>query len=364
MPKKQLRIIKIPIQSKDYMNVRKYTFPKQSILYLEYFENKMKVKKNMVNREYQPRADYRPTFDKETKNSDTIKSRKKKKRSFSSSSAESDDDQSGALADRLNELFDDSDEDRSHKRKHHHHHHRKSSSHREPVETKPEEKPEEGEEESESEAEEDNGESDHTPEHQPTKQIPTLSELERQSRDSESEEGKRAELLFKFRILQKKYPQSALPEVSEYSDFDAMKRKYDTAVRELSLDSKVDSYKTYLKYGFMIMEFLMGKVFKLDMNGYTQQQIISMNSYDRLLIELGEKTYMPNGKTLPIELRLLAVIILNTAVFIVGKMLMQRNGTNIFSLLGSNDGGRRGKKHRMKPPSVNLDADSDLKETD
>ena len=60
------------------------------------------------------------------------------------------------------------------------------------------------------------------------------------------------------------------------------------------------------------------------MEGFAQQQIASMSSYDQLLIELGEKTYVPEESKLPVEIRLLGMIVVNAAIFIVSKMIMKK----------------------------------------
>jgi hypothetical protein len=49
---------------------------------------------------------------------------------------------------------------------------------------------------------------------------------------------------------------------------------------------------------------------------------MNMDKYEKLLIEMGEKTYLPSSKKWPVELRLLFVIIVQTAFFVVGKMFL------------------------------------------
>ena len=71
-----------------------------------------------------------------------------------------------------------------------------------------------------------------------------------------------------------------------------MEKTYETTVRKLNLDSSVENYKKYLIGGFMLMEFLLGNFLKFDMSGFSQAQVMSVNSYESLLIEIGEKSYM------------------------------------------------------------------------
>ena len=153
-------------------------------------------------------------------------------------------------------------------------------------------------------------------------EAPSLNELEKNGsyvpkqhlRDVNNEkvdDDMKRELLFKFQLLKKTYPKASLPEFTIHTDYQIMLNNYEDCVRRLSLDSSVENYKQYLIYGFMGCEFLLGKFFKLDMEGFTQQQILSMSSYEKLLIELGEKSYIPEGSRWPVELRLLFLVIMN-----------------------------------------------------
>ena len=180
--------------------------------------------------------------------------------------------------------------------------------------------------------------------------IPTLAELEqrggyvpkRELRDinqttmnEQQEEDVKRELLFKFDLLRKSYPASIIPDYNIHTDYHTMQKSYDDTVRRLSLDYSVENYKTYLVYGFMGCEFVFGNFLGFDMQGFTQQQILSMNSYEKLLIELGEKSYVPTGSKWPIELRLLFMIIMNAAFFVVSKMIMKKTGANLMGMINN-----------------------------
>ena len=184
----------------------------------------------------------------------------------------------------------------------------------------------------------------------------------------EEEDAKR-ELIFKFDLLKKSYPLAAptIPEYTVHSDLREMQKAYDTSVRRLSLDSTVESYKTYLIGGFMGVEFIFGNFLGFDMQGFTQQQIVSMHSYEKLLIELGEKSYVPSGSKWPVELRLLFLIIMNAGFFIVSKMIMRKTGANLLNMVNSMNvsnsqpASSSRPKRRMKGPNINLD---DIPEAD
>ena len=177
--------------------------------------------------------------------------------------------------------------------------------------------------------------------------------------DEELQDSKR-ELLFKFDLLKKSYPSATIPEFSMHADYSEMEKTYDSTVRRLTLDSNVENYKQYLLYGFMGVEFVMGNFLGFDMEGFTQQQVLSMNTYEKLLIELGEKSYVPKGSKWPVELRLVFTIIMNAAVFIVGKMIMKKTGANLMGMLNSVTSSTAqsrpsAKKRKMRGPNIDLD---------
>jgi hypothetical protein len=91
-------------------------------------------------------------------------------------------------------------------------------------------------------------------------------------------------MLMKFNILKRTYKEAIIPEFSEYTDLVTLQKSYDDTVRRLSLDSAVENYKKYLIGGFMLVEYVFGMWFKFDMKGFTQQQMVSMNSYERRII--------------------------------------------------------------------------------
>lgn len=178
--------------------------------------------------------------------------------------------------------------------------------------------------------------------------------------DFEDDEDKKRELLFKFDLLKKSYKGQSVPEFTIHSDYKTMERTYEHTVKKLSLDSTVETYKTYLIGGFMVVEYVFGSWLKFDMQGFTQQQILSMSSYEKLLIELGEKSYVPEGSSWPVELRLLFLIIINAAFFIISKLILRKTGSNLMNMVNSMNtastpASTGGAKRKMKGPSINLD---------
>ena len=201
---------------------------------------------------------------------------------------------------------------------------------------------------------------------------PTLSELERQGayiprnnlRDlgipnhTEEEEMQiKRELIYKFDQIRKTYPNVNIPEYTQHSELRAMQISYDETKRRLSIDSSVDFWKTILVGGFYACEIFMGKVLKLDAEGFVSQQMLSMQKYNELLFEMGERNYNSWGSSWPVEVRLIMMILGNAVVFIFMKMMTKKDGGigNIFNSIFNPTPSVPVKKRSMRPPDINLD---------
>ena len=205
-----------------------------------------------------------------------------------------------------------------------------------------------------------------------------IEDIGRTSLSAQEEEDTKRELIFKFDLLKKSYRSANVPEFTIHSDLNMMKKTYESTLRTLSLDKSVEDYKRYLVGGFMLMEFFCGNWLGFDMSGFTQQQMVSMNSYEKLLIELGEKSYVPSGSKWPVEVRLLFLVVMNAAFFIISKMIMKKTGSNLMNMMntmntagGQNENTESNtsssipmKKRKMRGPTVSVDDIPDVNDAE
>ena len=115
----------------------------------------------------------------------------------------------------------------------------------------------------------------------------------------------------------------------------------------------------------MLIEYSLGRWLKLDMKGYTQQQIVGMSSYEKLLIEIGEKAYMPENEQWPVEARLMFLVVINTAFFLIGKVILNKTGANLMGAINSMNTAaptEQAPKRKMQGPSINIDDLPDIAE--
>lgn len=139
------------------------------------------------------------------------------------------------------------------------------------------------------------------------------------------EEDEKRQLLFKFDLLRRQYKdsQALIPEYTIMSDLATMQKSYETILQRVVLDSSVEDYKNYFRQACFGVEWALN-YFGFDISGFTADQMSKMNTYERLLVELCAKHYNPAGSSVPVEIRLLGMIILNAALFIGMKMMVKK----------------------------------------
>lgn len=355
---KTIRIIKVPA-SDDFPRSVIRNFPRLPQLYLELIENKAKVKRSCIGREFVPTTPPKPTEtpvgqssiantpqrgredQREERGGEGRGERREEKRTVIVSQIKSSErpnasDSRNKLYDDYYNLFNDS--------------RYKSPDKREPLPTITESKKEQIDAKKQSVIKSiqregldrrERGEresQDNRREGERKKPPPSLKEIEQQKRklleaeEEESEEDKKREIMWKIDLLRKQYPLKSIPDITIRMDYKAMKKTYDILFKQLSVDSSTETYKNYLVGGFMVCEMVFGRI-GFDMEGFTQQQLLSMNSYEKLLVELGEKTYTPAGmERWPVEVRLALAIFFNAVWFVAARIIQKKSKIDILAL--------------------------------
>ena len=179
---------------------------------------------------------------------------------------------------------------------------------------------------------------------------PSLSELKKDSKikvrsndykyplEEENEiTKKRNKVFFHYEVLKRMHPEAQIPEFTSYSDPDQMEEKYTLLAKKYSLDSSVENWKRYIIVGILGFEIVLGKL-NFDMEGFAQHQISSINTYDQLLIEMAEKSYVPTSERWPVEMRLIMMFTMNVVIFLVSKMIMNKTGVNLIGTINKATG--------------------------
>lgn len=189
----------------------------------------------------------------------------------------------------------------------------------------------------------------------------------------EREAKEKEEYIWRFRILKKQYRSRDIPEFTEHDDLITMKTTYERTLREIGLETNLENYRMYLIGSFMAIEFASTHWMGINLDGFYSQQMLMMDKYDRLLIELGEKSYTRWGSNLPVEVRLLGFVILQAGLFYLGKIIADKAGSSVAELFKNitgqpvakasnantvNDEPEPAPKKKMRGPSIKV---ADLK---
>lgn len=202
----------------------------------------------------------------------------------------------------------------------------------------------------------------------PRRKLPSLKELEQQNvftrdklplnadRLQDEDEDKKRELMLKFDLLKRTYPRAQIPKISIHEDYKTLERQYESTLYNLSVDNSVDNYKQYLTFGFIGIEWFCGKVFKMDMKGYADHQCAQIHIYEKFLVQIGQKNYMPTKKSWPVEVQLLITVLVQTALFVLMRGIFKGTGANIIKAVNEArvPAAEPDERPKMRGPTVNL----------
>jgi len=151
---------------------------------------------------------------------------------------------------------------------------------------------------------------------------------------SEEEEARwRADFTVKMGILREAYSDFDIPHFDESVPLEVIHQHYERYVQQIHIDNSVGNYKVYLLILFASIELFCVKILGLDMGGYCINQLTMMNKYERLLVELGEKSSVSVGSDWPVEARIAGLALFNAVVFLVVRLFAGYLGDGLGNVL-------------------------------
>ena len=136
----------------------------------------------------------------------------------------------------------------------------------------------------------------------------------------------REEFRIKFGLLRSAFRDFSIPDIDPQEPLEMVHARYERYIRHIHISGAADSYRNYLILMFLIIELLATQILGLPCNGYTMAQMKSMSRYETLLIQLGEKWYVPGGSDWPVEYRIAILALFNALVFMGIKWLAKYVG--------------------------------------
>ncbi len=131
----------------------------------------------------------------------------------------------------------------------------------------------------------------------------------------------REDFRIKFGLLRRNFGDFGIPDLDPDESLEMIHTRYDRYIRNIHISNAADSYRSYLILYFLFLELVATQALGLPANGFTMAQLTSMSRYEYLLIQLGEKWYVPGGSDWPVEYRILFLSLFNMVIFIAIKWL-------------------------------------------
>lgn len=132
----------------------------------------------------------------------------------------------------------------------------------------------------------------------------------------------------KLQTLKMSFPDTTIPHNIAELTWEEVRKIYYIQLDRVSINKNVDSYKMMMVIMFMIVEFIGARFVKLDITGFTIHSLRSLHRYERLLIELGEKSYSGFAENWPVEVRLGGMVLVNAIIFVIAKAVFKFSGTD------------------------------------
>lgn len=134
------------------------------------------------------------------------------------------------------------------------------------------------------------------------------------------------EKLDKIRTI---YPTSNIPAISEFSSIDEVRRQYKRITNKLRMEKSIEKNSGYMFIGLYGIEYV-AKMFNVNIEGFAEDQMANIDKYNELLVELGERKYASFAGNLPVEVRLMGMMMFNAAMFFVGRKMVGGTDKTVF----------------------------------
>lgn len=159
-----------------------------------------------------------------------------------------------------------------------------------------------------------------SPQPLPSKPKPPIIDDEDGDEDDLTEEEERMMIIARLKIMKRGWPEI---DVGDYDtktiSLKRLRKVYKIFKCRVVAEDISGGYKKWLIAGFVLLELIFVRVFKLDMSGLVVNQIQMMSSYSELLLELAEKYGSTYKSYFPVEVRLMFAMGVNAGIFFILK---------------------------------------------
>lgn len=153
----------------------------------------------------------------------------------------------------------------------------------------------------------------------------------------------RSDIFWSLKKLRRYYDTKHFPHYDDFTSTAELKRILKEVKREAILDENVNQTRQYITMVWFALEKVCTEYLSIDLSGFTAYETQHMNEYHKVLVEIGERSYLNWSEGFPPELKLVYLMLTHAALFHVKK-----NTTNFVDFINILDSNKSGE---MRGPS-------------
>jgi hypothetical protein len=149
---------------------------------------------------------------------------------------------------------------------------------------------------------------------------------------------RRQDLLWSLKKFQL-YQPNVVPSYNEFTSTEELEKILKNVKRESILKENINESKKYITFLWFGLEKVATQYLSIDLSGFTAHEAQHMDEYHKVLLELGERSYLNWSEGIPPEIKLIYIMLSHAGTFHIQKTT---NVSNIFNII---------KKGEMKGPT-------------
>lgn len=149
-------------------------------------------------------------------------------------------------------------------------------------------------------------------------------------------------LLRQLDMLRLKFKENVIPPNIEQEDTQVVRLVVERNLIQLKRARNTAMYKLGMAAFLVVMEFLLARLTRLDMSGFIAWHAANLDSYEELLVEMGDVN-TPFSSSPP-YMQLIVLLFFNTAIFLGAALVQKAFGVNILPMVGSMTGAKFNQK--------------------
>jgi hypothetical protein len=150
---------------------------------------------------------------------------------------------------------------------------------------------------------------------------------------NESDDLDREMLLKQLDILRMRFKQAKIPENTESLQIPDIRRIVNRNVAQLKRNRNVATYKLGMVAVLLVMELFFARVCKVDVSRFMQWHYSNMQSYEEILVELGEVS-SPITEASPMT-QLCLLMFFNSALFVGNELMLKYFQVDVLNVMSS-----------------------------